>query len=108
MLRRITWKQFIEWRIYDELEPFGEERGDARSAQIAQALWNIARDVKKNPKGWPLSDFILAWGDAPRLIIKQSLETQELLIDSWIAGSNAVFALKEAQQCQLTSAPSKA
>lgn len=94
MLRCMTWEQFQEWRAFDELEPFGEERSDIRSAQIVQALWNIARDVKKNPQGWPLSDFVLAFGDAPRPSLGQSIETQELLIDAWIQGSNAAFAAR--------------
>lgn len=95
MLREITWPEFLEWQAFETLEPFESERADWRSAQVAQALWNIARDQKKNPNGWPLSDFILPFGDAPRPeAVTQTLETQELLIDSWVAGTNAVFAKK--------------
>lgn len=94
MLRSISWEQFLEWQAYFELEPFGEERGDFRSGQIVQALWNIARDPKRNPDGWPLSEFLLTFGDTPRRIVEQSVETQELLIDSWIIGHNAALAAK--------------
>lgn len=89
----MTSKHLAEWRLYDQLEPFGEERADFRSAQIAQALWNIARDPKVNPKGWPLEDFLLTFGDRPTAAkAQQSSNYQEMLIDAWVAGSNAVFA----------------
>lgn len=95
MLGGLTATQILEWQVYDELDPFGEERADYRSAQIVQALWNIARDATKHPNGWSIEEFVLAFGDTPRLAkVPQSLETMELLIDSWIAGSNAVFANK--------------
>lgn len=89
MLDEITWPQFCEWRAYDALEPFGEERGDYRSAQIVQALWNIARDVKKNPNGWPITEFLLSFGDQPSRHVQQSIETQTLLLESWIGAHNA-------------------
>lgn len=101
MLRQMSWTQFLEWEAYDALDPFGEERADYRSAQVSQALWNIARDVRRNPQGWPLEEFLLAFGDSPRRGAQQSLETQTLLIESWIAGHNAV---QEAKQCPPTSA----
>jgi hypothetical protein len=92
MLREITWQQLEEWKTFQELEPFDTERADYHSAQVVQALWNIHRDMKTNPNGWPIENFLLTFGDTPRPVIAQSLETQELLIDSWIAGSNAVLA----------------
>ena len=94
MLARITSGLFQEWRAYEELEPFGEERGDFRSAQIVQALCNIARDTKRNPNGWPINEFMLRLGDSPWAAYKavQPLAYQEMLIDTWIAGSNATFA----------------
>lgn len=98
MLRSISWEQFLEWEHFSTVEPFGEERDDIRFASVVQALWNIARDTKACPNGWPLEDFILSFGDAPRRKEeKQSIETQELLIDNWIGGHNAALAAKEAR-----------
>lgn len=94
MLRSLTASQFNEWRAFYELDPFGEERDDVRFAAITHALWNIARDQSKHPKGWPLTEFVLAFGDNPvvtREPVKQSVETMTLLLESWIGGSNAVF-----------------
>lgn len=57
---------FVEWEIYHELEPFGEVRADIRSAALERALFNLlGRDAKNYPKGWPLAEFILRFGDAP-------------------------------------------
>lgn len=95
MLRNISGAQFHEWQVFDSLEPFGEERSDIRIASVVQALWNIARDMKKCPDGYPLADFVLQFGDTPRRVIKQSIETQEKLINSWIDGHNLVLAAKE-------------
>lgn len=83
--------------MFDELEPFGEERADIRAAQVVQALWNIHRDPKRNPNGWPLTDFILAFGDSPSMRVVQSVETQTLLIETWIEGHNAALAAKGAR-----------
>lgn len=43
MLQGMTIKQFLEWRHYDELEPFDEERADYRAASIVLELRNIYR-----------------------------------------------------------------
>lgn len=97
MLRSISWAQFLEWEHFSTVEPFGEERDDIRAASIVQALWNIARDTKACPNGWPLTDFLLSFGDTPLRTVKQTVQTQELLIDSWIGGHNAALAAQEAK-----------
>jgi hypothetical protein len=93
MLASMTWSQFLEWEEFEELERFSEERADYRSAHIVQSLWNIARDRKANPNGWPIADFLLAFGDSVihTATTKQSLETQELHLDAWIIGNNAFY-----------------
>lgn len=100
MLRSMSSLQFAKWRVFDELEPFGEERDDYRFASICQALWNIARNVRMNPNGWPLTDFLVRFGDAPLIVYKhpQTLEYQEMLIDSWVFTNNAIVSAKEARK----------
>lgn len=93
MLRSITWDQFLEWRTFETLEPFGEERADYRSSHIVQTLVNLARDPRKHPDGFPLSDFLLGWGDMPQRQV-QTAQTVELHIDAWIASHNAIVAAK--------------
>lgn len=58
MLRRITAKQFRQWEVYNELEPFGEFRDDVRAAQITAMIFNMAVAVKDRK---PLTEFLLPW-----------------------------------------------
>jgi len=96
MLSLISSKKFREWKVYEEIEPFPDERADWNSAHIVQFLWALSGDPnKKYPRGRPLTDFTLPFGDLPGPEpIVQTVEYQEMLIDSWIFGSNAAFAAK--------------
>ena len=47
MLDSMPYRLFREWIAYSELEPFGEERADYRSAQIVWMLANIHRGKGK-------------------------------------------------------------
>jgi len=57
LLRSLTAKQFHEWMIYAELEPFDEVRGDLRSALIAATIANVNRG--KGQTAYTLQDFLL-------------------------------------------------
>jgi hypothetical protein len=59
--RGLTAKQFIEWRLYARMEPFGEERDDFRAASIRQMVFNMA---VKNSDRKPLGDFVLKFGES--------------------------------------------
>lgn len=86
MLGEISSTDFLEWKIYEELEPFAAERADYHAAHIVQAITRMDK---------PLRDFLLPFGDAvyatQAQVIQQSVEQQEFLLKSWIWGSNAVF-----------------
>jgi hypothetical protein len=62
MLRRITWKKFVTWKAFDELEPIGGQRLDHLTASIVSTLVNLRRNVDKYPDPFPLADFLLKWG----------------------------------------------
>jgi hypothetical protein len=47
--------------MYYELEPFGEERADYRTASIVQMLYNVNRSSKS--KALELKDFLLSFGE---------------------------------------------
>lgn len=53
MLRGITARQLEEWRAYADLEPFDEERADARAASVVMAVLNTAPNRRK---GTPLAE----------------------------------------------------
>lgn len=87
MLRSMSSTRFEEWRVYEELEPFPNERADWGMAHIVQA---IMRTGKK------LSEFMLPFGDyvvsdAP---VVQTVEFQERILDDWIFIHNAMYAAK--------------
>jgi hypothetical protein len=84
----MTWPQFLEWKVYVELEPFEDERADFNAAHIVQA---IIRDGRR------LGEYLLPFGDAAPptpWVPAQTVEYQEQMIDAWIVGSNAVLAAK--------------
>lgn len=65
MLRSMTSRQFREWSVFAELEPFGEDREDARFASVVQVISNVYRDRKKRRAPFELYECTLAGGDVP-------------------------------------------
>lgn len=65
MLRSMTARQFREWSVFAELEPFGEDREDARFGSIVQIISNVHRDRKKKRAPFELYECTLAGGDVP-------------------------------------------
>lgn len=63
MLLRLTAKQFRNWEIYYDLEPFGEMRADYRAASITQMLYNVNRGSKQ--KALPITEFLLKYDADP-------------------------------------------
>lgn len=63
MLDGMNIRQFREWYAYAELEPFGEERADYRSAQVCAMIANANRDRKRKPTPYRVEEFLLKFGD---------------------------------------------
>jgi hypothetical protein len=62
MLDGMNIRQFREWYAYAELEPFGDERADYRSAQICAMIANANRDRKRKPTPYKVEEFLLKFG----------------------------------------------
>jgi hypothetical protein len=97
MLSRISYPKFLEWMVFWELEPFGEERDDHRTAQIVEAVINMQRDTKAHPSWIPRERFLLGWGDyledfKPK---KQDVQYMQRVLDAWIFTSNAALSQKK-------------
>lgn len=60
MLRGMSARQFAEWRAYDDLEPFDEERADIRAGSIVQAIYNVKR--RKGQAPIKLMDCVVTFG----------------------------------------------
>ena len=58
LLGRISSRELTEWMAYFELDPFGQERADLRSAIVASTVANTVRDPKKKQKPWLPRDFM--------------------------------------------------
>lgn len=63
MLRRMPASEFQEWMILEQIEPFGDRRGDLHAGQICATLANIHRDEKTRP--FTALDCIPKW-ESPR------------------------------------------
>lgn len=86
MLASIPAWKFEEWKVFEQLDPDLVHHLDWGLAHIVQVLM---RDGKM------LKEFMLRFGDdAGFAPVKQSLKTQEMAIDAWISGSNAILKQK--------------
>ncbi len=84
----LGWR-FQEWKAFYELDPDDGERNSWGLAHVVQA---IVRNGK------PLSDFMLPFGDVPRVVEvapKQPLAFQEMLIDGWCHVANLIDQVKK-------------
>lgn len=93
MLRGITHRQFEEWRHYADLEPFDEERADARAASVVQAVLNTSPHRRKGSRAVELKDCLLQFAPPPAVAPARTAEeaakqaaavrhTMDMLIDS--------------------------
>lgn len=73
--------------MFEELEPFPDERADWNAAHIVQALMRTGKQLR---------EFMLPFGDydSVSIPIAQPVEFQERVIDDWIFVNNAIFAAK--------------
>ena len=65
MLRGMSSKQFYEWQLFEELEPFGPERADQRAGVVSAAIHNAHRDRKKKRKPFTMLECSPTFGDTP-------------------------------------------
>ena len=63
--------EFAEWMAFDRIEPFGEQRQDARFAQVLALMANYMR--KAGAKQFTAADFMPDW-DGSRKTEPQDLE----------------------------------
>lgn len=71
MLRSLTAEEFLGWKAFAELEPFGDLRADYHAALISQTVANAAGNKKE------LKDFLLKFEGTPRR--PQSWQEQKMI-----------------------------
>jgi len=74
LLDRIDSKEISEWIAFYNIEPFGEERADLRSAIIASTMANMWRG--KGQRAFTAKDFMPQFDPRP----KQSIETMKAIL----------------------------
>lgn len=82
MLRRIGWRQFVEWLGFIALNgPIGERRDDWRIATLCALLANINRDTKKRWTAFEAKEFLLQFGLPPAPVRTQTGKEQ---FENWM------------------------
>lgn len=81
MLRGMSMRQFRDWMIFAELEPFDEVRQDLRIAQVVTTLLNLNR--KKGTPAFKVDDVRLMFGDEagkPKQSPKQQMQVAQMFV----------------------------
>lgn len=89
----MSWIQWMHWKAYMQLSPFGEERDDLRAALVAWSVWSV--EIAKSQGSWDaaatrgeqkgerpvmpsMHAFLLRVGDTPDMSPpKRSLTSEE-------------------------------
>lgn len=81
--REIDSHEFVEWRAFNQLEPFGEEVMDTRFARLMALLANINRNPKKSPRAFKIEDFkpdyTELWIERPAMSGNETLDVVKTL-----------------------------
>ena len=85
--RRMSSREFTEWAVYYELEPFGEERADLRAGIVASTVANTARDPKKRHKAFEPKEFMPQFGEQEAPDADELLE-KVVLINAMFGGKD--------------------
>jgi len=57
-MERMTPLLFREWQAYAEIERFGEDREDARLAQLEATIWSLVRNTKDHPRPYKFEPYL--------------------------------------------------
>lgn len=72
---------FLEWMLYEQVEPFGDRRGDVHAGMVSAAIFNQHR-TNHNDKFWTPPDFMPKWEaepEKPPQTVEEQLEMMLLI-----------------------------
>lgn len=75
LLPSLSWRQFHEWQLYEQQEPFGEKRADERT--LALAAWIKARATWETE----LPDLIYPYFETGEDFLRQKAVLDKMLAD---------------------------
>jgi hypothetical protein len=73
LVRRMPMSEFVEWWLLEQLEPFGDRRGDLHAGTVAATIANVNRTERS--RGYEWRDMIPDWDE--RLNSKKIEQTPE-------------------------------
>jgi hypothetical protein len=85
LLPHLTCKQLHEALAYDDIEPSGHHRLEAKLAEIQLFLYNRYRDPDSRPEPYSIHDFV-PWLEKPPEMPPMSPEEAQALIDREVFG----------------------
>jgi hypothetical protein len=85
MLESMTFDDFLNWRAFDLIEPFGDRRADYHAASICAAMFNATLMSKGSKKRVRVSDFLLEFRDAEAKIEEEQASSAGWQRMKWIA-----------------------
>lgn len=74
----MTFSQLREWKAFENISPFGEQREDIRIAALSAVIANVNRDSKRKPQPYKIEDFLLRMDSVPTERPKKTQSWQEL------------------------------
>lgn len=90
MLREITYREFIEWMAFEDLEIMPDERAAQYDMALRSLLININRDPRKKPKPFTPQEMRLYFGDdKPEAKPKQDWKSMQAMGKMMAAQFNA-------------------
>lgn len=73
LMQRMSAAEFIEWRLLEQIEPFGDRRSDVQVGLLCALIANIHRG--KDTRPYTITDFVPTW-DPPAPVRPQTPEEQ--------------------------------
>lgn len=81
MLRSMSAKQFREWQVYAQLEPFDNDREDELVGAVIQILANVNRSKERKYRPFTLDEATPSFGDRPSKAATKRQKTDEEMRD---------------------------
>ena len=79
---RMTAREFVEWGVYYQLDPWGGERGDLQAAIVASTVANCNRT---KGRAYKLTDFMLKFG---RRAKEMTVDSMHAIFKVWAKAVN--------------------
>lgn len=69
----MPYAEFVEFMVYEGIEPFGDRRGDVQAAVVSSTIANVNRS-KPSDRLFTVADFMPEW--EPKPVVRQTPQEQ--------------------------------